>query len=86
MTDFFQDFTPGLDSPPARAQAIVPSDAAALPVVTRALNVASGGTVRVTTQAGDDVTVTIAAGITFPLRVRKVWATGTSATGIVGLS
>ena len=64
---------------------ITPSDEADLEQVTLALNVAAAGTVRVTTNDGavDDIFIT--AGSAFPLRVRRVWATGTTATGIRGL-
>lgn len=86
MADFFDSYTPGLDSPPASATAIVPSDGADLTRATRAINVASAGVVRVTTVNGDEAQVYVAAGIAFPLRARRIWATGTDATGIVGLS
>ncbi|GFE52462.1 hypothetical protein So717_42150 [Roseobacter cerasinus] len=86
MTDFFESYQPGLDSPPASLTAIVPSDSADLPRATRAINVSSAGVVRVTTVNGDEAQVYVAAGIAFPLRARRVWATGTDATGIVGLS
>ena len=64
---------------------ITPDDATDLAEVTIALNVATPGTVRVTTEGGDTGDVTIAPGLAFPIRVTRVWATGTSATGIRGL-
>ncbi len=76
----------GLQSPPTHAYAIVPSDSADLATPTRALNVSVSGAVRVSTLDGDDVVLHVAAGITFPVRVQRVWASGTTATGIVGLS
>jgi len=86
MSDPFQDHAAGLDSPPARVQPITADDGADLPLATRALNAAGAGSVRVTTVAGDTATLYLAAGIAFPLRVRRVWASGTTATGLVGLS
>jgi hypothetical protein len=85
MSDPFSDHTPGLQSPAMYLSDISPSDTDDLPRATRALNVATSGFVRVTTVNGDEATVYIAAGITFPIRVQRVWATGTDASGIVGM-
>lgn len=85
MSDPFQSFSQSLESPAAHAYAVTPDDAADLPVACRALNVAAAGTVRVTTVGGDEVSVAVAEGGAFPLRCRRIWATGTSATGIVAL-
>ncbi|WP_298845065.1 hypothetical protein [uncultured Roseobacter sp.] len=86
MSDRFSSYSIGLESPAINLHEVTPDDGADLPQVSRALNVAGGGTVRVTTVAGDTATVTVAAGIPFPVRVRRIWATGTSATGIVAMS
>jgi hypothetical protein len=86
VTDIFETYQAGLDSPPAHLETIVPSDSADLPRATRAINVASAGVVRVTTVNGSEAQVYVAAGIAFPVRARRIWATGTDATGIVGLS
>lgn len=64
---------------------IAPSDSTDLAQVTRALNVAAAGLVRVRTVGGDTADVYVAAGVAFPIRVRRVHATGTTATGIRGL-
>ncbi|MCF2906672.1 hypothetical protein L0666_16885 [Octadecabacter sp. CECT 8868] len=85
MTDTYSDFTTGLESPANDAFEIVPDDALDLPVVTRALNVATEGQIRVTTNSGQTVTLFLVAGCAFPIRVRRVWATGTIASGIVGM-
>jgi hypothetical protein len=76
-----------------RAAAVTPSDSANIPVVTGGtsnngcvLYVGGAGSIKVTTVGGDDVTfVGIVAGSFVPVQVRKVWATGTSATNIVAL-
>ncbi len=86
MTDDFESFAPGLTAPASRAAAITPDDNQDLARFTRALNVSASGTVRVTTVEGDIAVVQISAGCAFPVRVRRVWATGTTASGIVGLS
>lgn len=64
---------------------ITPDDAADLARTTTALNVATPGTVRVTTVDGSVDDVTIHPGHAFPIRVTRVWLTGTTATGIRGL-
>jgi hypothetical protein len=74
---------PGL--PATSLVEVVPDDAADLPHVVAGLNVATPGTVRVTTRDGTVGTVFVEAGIVFPLRIRRIWATGTTATGIRGL-
>ena len=76
----------GLESPAAKAFAITPSDVADLAQPTRALNVSGSGYVRVTTITGSEAVIFVAAGGAFPIRLRRVWATGTDAVGLVGLS
>ena len=50
------------------------------------LYVGGAGAVKVMTSRGNQVTLTaVPAGTRLPLRVRRVYATGTTATGIVGL-
>lgn len=85
MTDTFDGYVLGLESPATNAFAIIPNDTTELPTVTRALNVATSGAVRVTTLSGDTVTLFVAAGGVMPIRVSRILATGTTATGIVGL-
>lgn len=63
---------------------ITPSDSADLAVMPRALAIASGGTLKVTKPNGNTDTLTVPAGV-LPIRVRRVWSTGTSASGISGL-
>lgn len=65
---------------------ITPSDTTDLAQVTTALNVANPGTVRVTTLDGSVADVTIHPGHAFPIHARRVWLTGTTATGIRGLA
>ena len=65
---------------------ITPDDVADLVQVTTGLNVATPGTVRVTTVDGSVSDVLIHPGQVFPVRARRVWLTGTSATGIRGLA
>lgn len=83
MADPFANLTPGLESPASHIAAVVPSDTEDLTLVSRGLNVATSGTVRVTTVSDETATVFLAAGSAFPIRVKRIWATGTTATGIV---
>ena len=69
------------------AVAVTPSDSTNLPKSECVgLSVAVTGVVRVTPELGTDgtsVDITIAAGGVFPQGVKRVWSTGTTATGIV---
>ena len=85
MTDPFQTHQQSLESPATLLEEIVPSDSADLAKPSRALNVSGAGTIRVTTTGGSTATVFVAAGIPFPVRATRIWATGTSAEGIVSL-
>lgn len=85
MSDRFRNHASGLSGPVSEVYDVTPNDGTDLAVFTRALSVAVSGLVRVTTVSGTTASVYILAGAPFPVRVRRVWATGTEATGIVGL-
>lgn len=81
--------SPGLTAPHVRCALVTPADGSDLPFLTRGLSIAGAGAVRVTTAAGDTVTIpsgALAAGVVHPLRVSRVWSTGTTATGIVAFA
>lgn len=62
------------------------SDTADLTIATRAFYTGSGGNIKVTTLDKQDVSlVGVPAGTIFPLRIRRLWSTGTTATDVVGL-
>ncbi len=84
--DKFADHSSGLESPATSVIEVTPSDTADLATVSRAINVAANGSVRLTTIDGAVATVNIAAGIAFPIRAARIWATGTTASGIVVMS
>jgi len=68
---------------PNDAAAVVPADGSDLPRSGR-LFVGGAGAVKVTTISGTDVTFTgVIAGSVLPVRVKKVFATGTTATNMV---
>lgn len=71
-------------SPSEAPFSITPNDGVDLTITPRAVIIASAGTMKVTKLDGTTDTLTLPAGI-FPMRVRRIWATGTTATGISGL-
>lgn len=74
------NYSPTFPMYPAGAAAITPSDSADLSQVS-VVFVGGAGAVKVTTANGDVVTFSGAvAGMTLPVQVRRVWATGTTAT------
>lgn len=84
--DPFKDYTQGLESPATRLAEIVPDDVNDLAFVTRAITVATSGHLQVTTAGGDTGRFFLSAGVPFPIRVRRIFVTGTTAGGIVGLA
>lgn len=87
MSDAFADHAVGLTAPATRAETITPSDATDLARATRALYVGQSGAVRLRTTGGDEVTLAnLQGGVLYPVRAARVLATGTTATGLVGLS
>ena len=85
MADKFHSFSEGLNSPPANLEAVFPNDANDLPNATRGINVGVSGSIRLTTVNGDTGTISVAAGVVFPVRAKRIWATGTTATNITAL-
>ncbi|MEM9342561.1 MAG: hypothetical protein AAGA87_05910 [Pseudomonadota bacterium] len=81
MADDFETHAPVSAGAP-----ITPSDSVELSHFTRVLYVGSDGDVRVKLISGDEVTLLSAqGGAMYPLRVRQVFATGTTASNIVGM-
>lgn len=86
ITDLFENFSPSPTGPATGGFDIVPDDNSDLPAVTRALMVASGGDAAVILKDGSTLTLpALVPGSVYPLRVRRVLATGTTASGIRGL-
>lgn len=87
MADPFEQTQPGIESPARSAFAITPNDGADVANVTRGLYVGVSGDVSIIL-AGDSAAVTfvgLAAGVIHPIRAKRVRATGTTATSIVGV-
>lgn len=74
-------------SPARKAYAILPSDAAPLPLLPKAIYVGGGGNLVVrAVDSNDDVLIVTQAGQVLPVRVSHVRAAGTTATGLVALA
>lgn len=70
----------------SRAAAVTPSNTTNLPVSAKAIMVGANGTLKVDlTGVGTGVTIQVIAGYLYPINVKRVYATGTSATGIIAL-
>lgn len=68
---------------------VTPDDNNDLAVPSRGILVSVAGTIAVTDINGNDVTLTatqIVAGTIYPLQIKRIKSTGTSATGILSLS
>lgn len=86
MADNFASLLAGLESPAEHAFAITPHDTNNLSYTTRGLYVGAAGNVKVIMTGGETVTFTaLAAGMFHPIRCTRVFATDTTATGIVGV-
>lgn len=72
-----------LVSPITGAVALTTSDSVDLTEISVNLYVGVGGTLKLTMMDGSVVSYAAIAAGRHPLRVKRVWATGTSATGIV---
>jgi hypothetical protein len=64
---------------------VAPSDSVDLAYTTRAIRVTVGGAVKINTLAGDTVVCAFLDGETRAIRATRIWATGTTATGLEGM-
>jgi hypothetical protein len=84
--DPFTDFPTTLSTPARDAAAITPSDSVDLTVVPRAIYVGVTGSVAAVMAGGQTVMLqNVAAGSLLPIRVGRINATGTTASGLVAL-
>ena len=85
--DDFGSLQPGISGPASKAVAITPNNSADLAFATRAIYVGGGGDLRVEMQdeAAPVTFVGVVAGTILPIRVARVFVTGTTATSLVGL-
>ncbi len=86
ITDSFSSFDTGLTGPICGGFDITPDDANDLSSMTRALMVTGSGDLGVVLKDGDTLVLPgLTPGVIYPLRIVRVLATGTTATGIKGL-
>jgi len=86
IKDTFARHAAGLTAPASSLLAIAPNDGADLARLPRAVMVATAGDLAVVMQDGSEgVLPALQPGAIYPLRVRRVKASGTTATGIMGL-
>lgn len=86
MADNFASWKAGLESPAEHAMEITPSNDTDLAISTRGIYVGVSGDLKVDTVGGSTVVfVNLAAGVIHPIRAKRVHATGTDATNIVGV-
>jgi hypothetical protein len=67
------------------AIAVTPSDSTDLTHISRFIIVGATGTLTFVTVGGETVQITATAGFIYPIKVTRIRATGTAATGIVVL-
>jgi hypothetical protein len=86
MGDRFESIQTGLDSPASHGFPITPSDGTDLAETVRAVFVGGSGSLVAVLASGAELTFAgLAGGTVLPIRARRVKATGTSATLLVGL-
>lgn len=74
----------GLESPAPNLAIVTPNDSVDLEYASRAIWLGVEGAIKVTTLGGQTVTTpTLAAGFPHPIRATRIWATDTTATGIM---
>lgn len=88
MSNNYDDDRAGLESPAAHAYLITPNNDVDVAEYTRGIAFATEGTLKVEMFGGDIVEIpsgVLAPGMIHPLRVKRVYATGTSVTNILGV-
>jgi hypothetical protein len=72
--------------PADNAAAVTPNDSVDLTNVARALYIGTGGDVKITTAGGDTVTLNdVQGGSILPIRTKRVFSTGTTASNMVAI-
>lgn len=85
MADPFENHASKLESPFSHALTITPNNTDDLSITPRALYCTGPGVVQVTMIGGGVAVFPMVFGVPLPARVRRVWNTGTTATGIVAV-
>lgn len=72
--------------PADNAAAVTPNDSTDLTNTARALYVGTGGDIKITTAGGDTVTLNdVQGGSILPIRTKRVFSTGTTASNMVAI-
>ena len=72
--------------PADNAAAVTPNDSVDLTNIARALYIGTGGDVKITTAGGDTVTLNdVQGGSILPIRTKRVFSTGTTASNMVAI-
>lgn len=82
MSDTFVNNSVNLNDPAPNFELITPSDSTDMTIVPRFLIVGVSGSIKMTDRRGTTSVIPVQAGVV-PLRPSRVWATGTTATGLV---
>lgn len=86
MVDNFASYGDGLDAPAHSAFAVTPSDTVDLAIATRAIYVGAAGDIKVDMVGAGTVTFSaVPTGSVLPARVKRIYATGTTATTLIGV-
>lgn len=86
MADRFEGMAIGYDAPAFHGFSITPNDSTDLSEITRAIWVGGAGDITLVLMSGATLTLpSIPAGTLMPIRAARIMATGTDATGLVGL-
>jgi hypothetical protein len=86
LGDIYDKFRTHLESPAEDAFAITASDSTDLTKSTRSIYVGGSGNIKLTTVDGSTVTFNGAiAGSILPIRAKRIFSTGTTATNLIGL-
>ena len=84
ITDYFDTRSSEVTGPLNYAETITPSDTNDLTRVTRAIWVGTEGDLQVTLRSGETVTFANMYPGWHPIRATRVWATGTTASALIG--
>ncbi len=82
--DDFNTQTPNAQGPISKAAEVTPNDALDLTHLTRAVFIGTGGDLRATLADGTVLSFVNMAPGWHPIRVARIWATGTTASDIIG--
>lgn len=84
--DIYETYETGIDGPAIGNVEVTPSDTEDLDQISRTIYIGSAGNLRLTAKDGTTATYTnLPAGTFLTVRARRVFATGTTASGIVSM-